>query len=120
MRKHEGPILNEATLADVVAIGGDMLEEIIALFADDVPGRIARLHEAFDARVADAIRREAHGLKGGALSIGAARMASICQAIEHHAAAGHIDEAAALEDAVEPAFDEACRALDAFCRCQTL
>jgi len=119
MRTPDGPVLNETTLADIQAIGDDMLAEIVALFVVDASPRMIRLHAAFVARAADAIRREAHGLKGGALSVGAARMADICQAIEHYAAQGHIDRAAALEDAVVPAFDEARGALEAVCRCRS-
>src|ERR671925_2049906 len=63
MQTPDGPVLNEATLADVIAIGGDMLGEIVALFAEDAPDRIVRLHAAFAGGAADAIRREAHGLK---------------------------------------------------------
>jgi HPt (histidine-containing phosphotransfer) domain-containing protein len=110
------PILNVATLAEVRALGDDMLEEIVALFADDTAARMILLHGAFHAQSADAIRREAHGLKGGALGVGAARLAGICETIEHCAASGHVDQAAALELAVAPAFEEAVAALRALCR----
>ena len=115
MHTPRGPVLNETTLADIQALGDDMLGEIVALFVVDSSPRMMRLHAAFVDHAADAIRREAHGLKGGALGIGAARMADICQAIEHYAAQGHIDQAAALEDAIAPAFDEARGALEALC-----
>jgi HPt (histidine-containing phosphotransfer) domain-containing protein len=110
------PVLNEATLAEVRALGDEMLEEIVALFVDDVAARMAQLHDAFRAQSADAIRREAHGLKGGALGVGAARLAGICEIIEQSAAAGQVDRAAGLEAAIEPAFHEASAALHALCR----
>ena len=108
----DGPLLNDATLAEVRILGDDFLEEIVGAFVADAPGRITRLHAAFGIRAADAIRREAHGLKGGALSVGAARMADICQAIEQHAADGQLDDAASLENAIDPVFDETCLALE--------
>jgi two-component system, sensor histidine kinase len=116
MRTLDGPLLNQNTLAEVQSLGDGLLQEIVAAFVADAPDRITRLHAAFAAHAADAIKREAHGLKGGALGVGAARIADICQAIESHATNGRVDAAAMFQADVDPAFVETCRALEALCQ----
>jgi HPt (histidine-containing phosphotransfer) domain-containing protein len=110
------PVLDPTTVSEVQALGAELLAEIVDLFVTDVPIRLSRLRAAVADRAGDAIRREAHGLKGGALGVGAARMASICGAIERLAGAGDVDRAAALEASIDPAFAEARLALEDLCR----
>jgi len=111
-------VLDRSTLAEVQGLGPELLEEIVNIFVADVPVRLARLHSAFAAHQGDAIRKEAHGLKGGALGVGAARMADICAAIERYAGVGELAQASTLEPSVDPAFEEARRALEQLCRCR--
>jgi histidine phosphotransfer protein HptB len=114
----ERPVLDHAVLAEIRSLGADFLDEIVAVFVVDAAARLARLHAVCTAGAGDAIRKEAHGLKGGALGVGAARMAEICSAIEQNAGTGRIAEAVALESSLDPAFDEARRALEELCRCR--
>jgi HPt (histidine-containing phosphotransfer) domain-containing protein len=117
MRTAEDQVLNPSTLVELQMLGEGMFEEIVSAFVADIPGRLARLHSLCATRAADAITREAHGLKGGALSVGAAHLADICAAIESYAGVGQVEQAAALEDSLEPAFNEARHALEELCRC---
>jgi HPt (histidine-containing phosphotransfer) domain-containing protein len=92
-------------------LGADFVTEIVDLFVADVPPRLTRLRDAVTTRVADAIRREAHGLKGSALGVGAVRMADICEAIEHEGGAGIFEGVDARCADLEPAFNDVRNAL---------
>ena len=60
----------------------DLIVELIDLYLEDAPRRIASLHEA--AAVADekGLRRAAHTLKGSSANLGALRIAELCEQIE--------------------------------------
>ena len=88
------PILDAATIGGLQALGADILGEIFELFAVDAPARLARLENAIQSGSRDAVLREAHGLKGTALGVGAARMATLCAAIESDARTGQLSDAA--------------------------
>jgi histidine phosphotransfer protein HptB len=98
------PVLDESVLSELQTLGADVVAEIFALFVTDVPTRLAKLQQAIDARSGDAILREAHGLKGSALAVGAARLANLCLAIEHDAREGQLDRAAARSVGLDAAF----------------
>jgi HPt (histidine-containing phosphotransfer) domain-containing protein len=100
------PVLDESVLSELQTLGADVVAEIFELFLTDVPNRLQKLRQAIDAGSRDAILREAHGLKGSALGIGAARLAGLCLAIEHDAREGHLDQAAARSSGLDAAFAE--------------
>jgi HPt (histidine-containing phosphotransfer) domain-containing protein len=105
------PVLDECVLSELQTLGDDVVAEIFDLFLADVPSRLARLQRAIDDRSRDGVLREAHGLKGSALGVGAARLASLCSAIEHDAREGRLDQAVARSSRLEPAFVEVREAL---------
>jgi HPt (histidine-containing phosphotransfer) domain-containing protein len=105
------PILDHALVAELRTLGADVVAEIFELFIADVPARLAKLTHAINERSPDAILREAHGLKGSALGIGATRFAMLCAAIEHDARENQLDSATARLSALEPEFAEVRRAI---------
>ena len=107
----EVPVLDDAVLADLETLGPDVVGEIVELFLLDVPGRLATLQRALDDRRGETVHREAHGLKGSALSIGATRLAAVCAAIEHAARQGDLDQAAAHSPGLISEFEEVQEAL---------
>ena len=107
------PILDSAVLTELEMLGAEVVNEIVELFIADVPQRLTKLQHAIAARAGDAILREAHGLKGSALGIGAARLAELCAAIEHDARAGLLDQAVERSVGLESEFDQVRRALTA-------
>ena len=109
------PVLDRNTLADIQILGEETLRETVELFVADMAPRLKRLRVAAATRAAEQINREARGLKGGALGVGAARLAGLCAAIEQYARNGKASEAGILVHAVEPVFDEARRALEDLC-----
>jgi HPt (histidine-containing phosphotransfer) domain-containing protein len=110
------PVLDDASLAALRDLGAEAFDEIVHLFATDVPERLARLHQAVTMGEADAVRREAHGLKGGALAVGAVKMAHLCAALEH----GEVCIDSGVETDVTLAFDDARAALDEQRKCLEL
>jgi HPt (histidine-containing phosphotransfer) domain-containing protein len=106
------PILDGSVLSELQTLGPEVVAEIFDLFLADVPSRLVKLQHALDDRSLDLVLREAHGLKGSALGIGAARLASLCAAIEHDAREEHLDRAAARSSELEPEFAAVRTALD--------
>jgi|SRR6185369_48709 HPt (histidine-containing phosphotransfer) domain-containing protein len=106
------PILDRSVLSELQTLGPDVVGEILALFLADVPSRLVKLQHAIDDRSVDLVLREAHGLKGSALGIGASRLASLCAAIEHDAREGYLDRATARSSDLEREFTEVRTALD--------
>lgn len=97
-------ILDAQVVGELRTLGDELLAEIIELFTADAPVRISRLEAAISAGSRDAILREAHGLKGSALGVGAARFARLCAEIENDARSGCVSEAASRSAHLLPEF----------------
>jgi HPt (histidine-containing phosphotransfer) domain-containing protein len=106
------PVLDDSVLSELQTLGPDVVAEIFDLFIADVPNRLVKLRQAFNDRSLDLVLREAHGLKGSALAIGASRLASLCAAIESEARGGLLDRGTALSSALESEFAEVRTALN--------
>ena len=77
-----------AALRDLHGAGQpDILAELSAVYLRDTPPRLAALREAVARADAEALRREAHGLKGSSSQIGAVKMARLCTELEEQAGA---------------------------------
>jgi CheY-like chemotaxis protein len=73
-----------AALRDLQGAGQpDILAELIAVYLRDTPPRLTALHEALARTDAEAVRREAHGLKGSSGQIGAVQVARLCADLEY-------------------------------------
>lgn len=68
----------------------DRFELLINTYISDSEGRCVRLREAFENKDFEAIRHEAHGLKGSSRNIGANGFADVCAVVE--AQATHKDD----------------------------
>lgn len=78
-----------------------LVAEVIQLFLDDCPVRMAALATAIDARDAATVRRAAHAIKGGASNFFASGVVKAAAALEMLAAGGDltgVDELAARLD----------------------
>ena len=75
--------------------GGDrkLMAEIVRLFLEDYPARLAAIRAAIDAHDANALRVAAHGLKGAAGNLGAMAVYEATSALEQIGADGHLDAA---------------------------
>jgi two-component system, sensor histidine kinase and response regulator len=66
----------------------DVLREVLTLFLDEVPRRIARLNAACQDGNAIELQRGAHSLKGSSGNIGARRMFDLCRQVDERGHAG--------------------------------
>ena len=60
----------------------DLIVELIDLYAEDTPRRLAAIRSAWAAGDLAALRRAAHGLKGSSASLGARQVEMICEKLE--------------------------------------
>jgi HPt (histidine-containing phosphotransfer) domain-containing protein len=78
-------------------LGGDeqLCSDVIQLFIEDCPARLAAIKSAVDARDADAIRSAAHALKGAAGNLSAKSLFTAAMTLERVAAERRLEAAAA-------------------------
>ena len=60
----------------------DLVVELIDLYAEDAPRRLAAIRGAWVAIDLAALRRAAHGLKGSSASLGARQVEILCEKLE--------------------------------------
>lgn len=97
-------------------LGGDyeLAVEVVHLFFEDCPRRIAVMREAVGAGDARALRNEAHGLKGAAGNMSAYQLSQTARELEHLASAGRMDDAVPVMSRLGEEADAAIEALRAF------
>jgi HPt (histidine-containing phosphotransfer) domain-containing protein len=102
------PVLDPAvleTLRQLTPPGeADVLSEVLTLFLDDVPGRIARLRAAWQAGDAVAVQRAAHSLKGSAGNIGATQMLAVCTQLDQQGRSGDLSLLPPLVESLDAEF----------------
>lgn len=64
--------------------GDVFLKEILGIFLEDMPVRIAELHRSNAANDAESFIRAAHSIKGSSSNVGAAEVRAIAETLEHH------------------------------------
>lgn len=60
----------------------DLVVELIDLYAEDTPRRLAAIRSAWAAGDLAALRRAAHGLRGSSASLGARQVGILCEKLE--------------------------------------
>jgi HPt (histidine-containing phosphotransfer) domain-containing protein len=109
-------ILDVSVMAAIRALGEpgepDVYTEVALLFLADVPIHLSALSAAIAADSVESVGQIAHRLRGGALEMGALRMAPLCAAIEHAARAGSLEHAAARAASLDREFAAARAALE--------
>jgi HPt (histidine-containing phosphotransfer) domain-containing protein len=109
-------ILDASVMAAIRALGEpgepDVYTEVALLFLADVPIHLSALSAAIAADSVESVGQIAHRLRGGALEMGALRMAPLCAAIEHAARAGSLEHAAARAASLDREFAAARAALE--------
>jgi two-component system sensor histidine kinase/response regulator len=98
-------------LRDELADSG-ALPKLVEIFATQTPERVEELRRAVDARDTDVIGRLAHTMKGGAASIGAAKLAEACRQLEVLGKDEELEGAEELLDTIQDEFEAALAALE--------
>lgn len=62
--------------------GPDIVVELIDLYFEDTPRRVAAVRRALEEEDVPALRWAAHGLRGSSASLGARRLAALCDELE--------------------------------------
>jgi len=107
------PILDPRPLRDLLELGASpaLIQELIVLFQEDVPTRLALLRAALAAGDGRQTRMEAHQLKGALSNMGLARFAELASGIEACVLEDHLERAPALAEGLPAAYDDALQAL---------
>ncbi len=79
-------VLDLAVIDELRELGGEedpqLLFELIELFLEDAPARLAEMEEALDAQNLDGMRRAAHTLKSSSANMGAVMFSQLCKDLE--------------------------------------
>jgi histidine phosphotransfer protein HptB len=83
------PTVDPEAIANLRALSPDdgdvFLKEILTIFIEDTPARIAELHSSrASGNVTDFVRA-AHSIKGSSSNVGASQLREIAERLEHHA-----------------------------------
>ena len=77
------PILDDARIDRLLAeLGAGPLQNVVATFVGQMPGRLAELRRVAAQRDADAVRRSAHAIRSPSAMLGAAALAEQLRAVE--------------------------------------
>jgi HPt (histidine-containing phosphotransfer) domain-containing protein len=106
----DGSVLDQAVVTSLRKLTPpgepDVLQEVLKLFLDEVPPRIARLRNAWAAGNIEEVHRAAHSLKGSAGNIGARRLYDVCSQLDMKGKAGELADAGALVEALGVEFSK--------------
>ncbi|MEO8352431.1 MAG: Hpt domain-containing protein, partial [Chthoniobacteraceae bacterium] len=90
----------------------DILPQLIQVFLENTPKVFAEAHEALKINSTTQLARAAHTLKGSCSNFGARRMIEACQRLETSAAAGSMENARSMLEAVEISYSQVRTALE--------
>lgn len=91
-------VIDPQAIADLRALNPDdpqFLRELVDLFVQDVPGRLAEIEQALATQDAVLLTRAAHTIKGSCSNFGATQLKQISHEMEMQGKAGSFAEAAA-------------------------
>ncbi|HVS50930.1 MAG TPA: Hpt domain-containing protein [Opitutaceae bacterium] len=87
MAETETPVIDPQALDNLRALNpGDddaFLREIVGIFLEDTPQRVAELEESLAAGDVPKFTRAAHSIKGSSSNLGAMRLRAIAEKLEH-------------------------------------
>ncbi|MBC7236081.1 MAG: response regulator [Chloroflexi bacterium] len=90
-QENETPVYDWATLQENLSDVPDMVVLVLQTFAQDVPQRLSALQDSLRNGDAARFRREAHGLKGAARTVGALALAKVAQQAENAGERGDLE-----------------------------
>jgi HPt (histidine-containing phosphotransfer) domain-containing protein len=108
-------LLDRTVLAELRALGEpgeDLLGDVVREFLKQARTLVDGIAAALDAANAHDAERAAHRLKGSSLSVGARRLAAVCDAVERAARAGNLAAAREAAGGLEAGFASTRTALE--------
>ena len=90
-----------------------MLGRVIQVYLSTTPNLLSAMRDGVAQGDSEAVRQAAHSLKSASANLGATQLAQMCQALEGQARAGGCPESGVEVDALETAFQQVRRALEA-------
>jgi CheY-like chemotaxis protein len=102
--------IDATTLAELAAIDGEpgqpnLLAELLDVFRQDAPVRLAAVRAALESGDTDGVRRSAHAFKGSCAALGLLHLQELCVTLESRGCAGTLAEAQRTLAAVEAELD---------------
>jgi HPt (histidine-containing phosphotransfer) domain-containing protein len=91
-------LLQEAVVAELEALEGEVLPDLLSLYFDEAAGHMSELSDATGRGQAVCVGRTAHKLKGSSRTLGAAHVSHIASDLEATARAGDLTVADGLLD----------------------
>lgn len=108
-------IVDPDAIANLRALSPDdgdaFLKEIVAIFMDDTPKRIAELHACRISGDAATFTRAAHSIKGSSSNLGATELRAAAETLEHKSRENGLSDVDRLLAELEAAFARAKEAL---------
>ncbi len=81
------PIIDSEAIANLKELNpgdnGEFLREIVAIYAEDTPKRIADMKTFMASGDVPSFTRAAHTIKGSSANVGAARVKAVAERLEH-------------------------------------
>ncbi len=87
------PPLDRDSMEGLRQLGQDVLDDMIDLYLEDTPPRLAALHAAVAVGDAGRVRDLAHTVKGSSANFGAGELADLCRMLEQQARDGDLTAA---------------------------
>ena len=81
--------LDPNAIAELRDLMGDEFAALIDTFRSDSRGQVDAIDDAAGRNDAESVRRQAHGLKGASINLGAVDLAELCGRIEEVGRAGN-------------------------------
>jgi len=100
------------TLREFVETGDqEMVTEILTLFQDDSAERLQLLNQSLSEGNRDAVRKQAHALKGASSQVGAQQMSELCREMEVRANGAPQSDLLDLAWRICDCYDRTCRVI---------
>jgi HPt (histidine-containing phosphotransfer) domain-containing protein len=90
----------------------ELLLDLIEMFLDDAPAKVAAIQQGIQGHDLEAVERAAHSLKGSSGNLGATGLQDTCEQLQNVARGHQIREAQALLGGLESHFTAAVDALE--------
>ncbi len=109
----DGSLLDAELVSELQEIMGQNFQMLVESFRRDGEQRLAAMEKALEAEDKEALRRQAHSLKGSSSNLGAVRVVDVCVALELAVSNRELANVPVLLECLKQQFRQACTALQA-------